>query len=209
VELRSQIRQVTLIVGLLCVALPSAAAAYCAGWDKTQPNYDPRYYSVDHELRRSQYVVKAKVLKETWIGEDGKRKPLQPPFQNGGPRPWGFDPYLGAFYELRVETVFKGKPPPTLRVFSENTEARFWLLPGEQILAFVSPGTFDAPVGKQLTLHTCGNFGFFPKAQRLIPAVLRASASARKATIKRMSQTAFTWAATNRSAHGNSGTHGN
>jgi hypothetical protein len=123
--------------------------------------------------------VKAKVLKETWIGEDGKPKPLKPPFQDGQPRPWGFDPYMGAFYDLRVETIFKGNPPSTLRVFSENSTARFWLLPGEEILAFVSTGAFDPPVGRQLTLDTCGNFAFFPRAQRLIPAVLKAAQSGR------------------------------
>jgi len=174
-----RLRYLSVLASLLLGTLSTGAAAYCPGWDKTQPDYDPRYYSVDHELRRSEFVVKAKVLKETWIGEDGKEKLLKPPFQSGEPRPWGFDPYMGAFYDLRVETVFKGKPPLTFRIFSENSTARFWLLPGEEILAFVSSERFDPPVAKQLTLDTCGNFSRYPKAQRLIPAVLRASKSHR------------------------------
>lgn len=156
-------------------AMPSVAFAYCIGWDKNLPNYDSRYYSVDHEFRRSQWVVKAKVLKETWIGEDGQENSLQPPFQNGSPRPWGFDPYLGAFYDLRVEQSFKGSPPPIIRVFSENATDRFWLNENQEILAFVSAETFEAPVGKQMTLDTCGNFRPFPKANGIMAAVLNSA----------------------------------
>lgn len=160
------------MISLLLGAIPSSAFAYCVGSEKTLPNYDPNYYSVGHEFHRSQYVVKAKVLKETWIGEDGKEKALQPPFQNGSPRPWGFDPYLGAFYNLQIETVFKGSPTSTLRVFSENSTARFWLDKGQEILAFISP---EGPIGERLTLDTCGNFRPFPKAKGIMPAVLEAA----------------------------------
>ena len=156
-------------------AMPSVAFAYCIGWDKTLPNYDPGYYSVSHEFRRSQWVIKAKVTKEMWIGEDGREKPLYPPFQNHFPRPWGFDPYLGAFYNLRVEQSFKGKPPPLIRVFSENATERFWLKEGQEIIAFVSAENFEAPIGKQLTLDICGNFRTFPKANGIMASVLRAA----------------------------------
>src|SRR4051812_4380573 len=104
----------------VALATPGAARAYCVGWDKTLPNYDAHYYSVPHEFRRAKYVVKAKVVGETWVGEDGNAKSLQPPFQNNGPMPWGFDPYSGAYYRLRVEGTFKGKPPSYLTIFSEN-----------------------------------------------------------------------------------------
>lgn len=156
-------------------SMPSAALAYCVGWDKTRPSYDPHYYSVNHEFRRSKWVVEAKVLKETWIGEDGKEKALQPPFQNGSLRPWGFDPYAGAFYDLRVERAFKGNPPLTFRVFSENATDRYWLNKNQKILAFVSTEVFEAPIGKQLTLDTCGNFRSFPKAKVIMVAVLKAA----------------------------------
>ena len=138
-------------------SLPSAAFAYCIGYDRSGPNYDPRYYSVGHELQRSRFVVRAKVTSETWIGEDGKEKALEPPFQMGASRPWGFDPYMGAFYTLRIESMFKGKPPRQLRVFSENSTARFTLGKGQEILAFVSVEVFDKPIGEQFTLDTCGN----------------------------------------------------
>jgi hypothetical protein len=167
------------LAGLLLAAVPVSASAYCVGWDQTTPNYGPRYYSIAHEFRRSQYVVRAKVIRETWIGEDGKVKALLPPFQFQGPRPWGFDPYIGAFYDLQVETIYKGKPPAIIRVFSENTTARFWLRKGQKILGFVSSEMFDKPIGKQLTLDTCGNFSLFPKANRTIPAVLAAARTRR------------------------------
>lgn len=169
------IRAVTVAAVLALGAMSSGALAYCVGWDKTLPNYDPHYYSVSHEFRRSKWVVKAKVLKETWIGEDGKEKALQPPFQNGFPRPWGFDPYAGAFYDLQVDRVFKGDPPLIFRVFSENATNRFWLDAGQEILAFVSTEVFEAPIGRQFTLDTCGNFRSFPKANAIMAAVLKAA----------------------------------
>jgi len=161
--------------GLALGVFPSGGHAYCVGWDKTLPNYDPQYYSVSRELRRSEWVLKAKVINETWIGDDGQEKPLQPPFQNGAPRPWGFDLYAGAFYDLQVEHAFKGTPPPTIRVFSENATNRFWLKEGQEILAFVSEEVFEEPIGKQFTLDTCGNFRTYPKANGLVAAVLKAA----------------------------------
>lgn len=172
-----RIRTILATTALALPAIPSGASASCVGWDKALPNYDPNYYSVSHEFRRSKWVVRAKVLKETWIGEDGNEKPLRPPFQNGSPRPWGFDPYLGAFYDLEVQQAFKGTAPTTIKVFSENTTARFWLKEGEEILAFISMEAFDAPIGKQYTLDTCGNFRRYPEANSLMASVRKAATS--------------------------------
>jgi hypothetical protein len=74
------------LVGCFTI-LSGKAGAYCLGNDKSLPSYDPKYYSVSREFRRSKYVVKARVLREIWLGYDGKEKPLQPPFQKGAPRP--------------------------------------------------------------------------------------------------------------------------
>ena len=156
------------LVWAIGLAAPNAARAYCVGWDKTLPNYDPHYYSVSHEFQRAKYVVKAKVVREIWVGEDGKAKSLHPPFQNGGPKPWGFDPYAGAYYRLQGETTFKGKPPPQLTIFSENTTARFWFDVGSEQVLFVTDETFDAPIGKRLTMDTCGNSKPLPKATSLL-----------------------------------------
>ena len=161
-------------VALSVGSIPSTAFAYCLGYDKSAPNYDPRYYSVGHERKRSRYVVRAKVMSETWIGEDGKEKALDPPFQKGANRPWGFDPCMGVFYTLRIVSTFKGKPPLQLRVFSENSTARFTLGRGQEILAFVSTGAFDKPIGEQFTLDTCGNSRAFSKARTMMPALRRA-----------------------------------
>lgn len=72
----------TLYIWLCCAlavgAIPAKAGAFCIGWDKSFPNYDSAYYSVSHEFRRAKYVVKTKVVGETWVGEDGLPKPLQP-----------------------------------------------------------------------------------------------------------------------------------
>lgn len=153
------------MAGLLLLSFPAAARAYCLGWDKTLPGHDPRYYTVSHELRRAKYVVEAVVTRETWLGEDGKPKALQPPFQNGGARPWGFDPYLGAYYDVRVSRSFKGPAPATLRLFSENSTARFRFDVGSKHVLFVSEETFDGPIGRRLTVDTCGNSNELSRAR--------------------------------------------
>jgi hypothetical protein len=101
---------------LLAIAwvLPGLATASCPGLDPFMPQYDPDYYSVSKELARSQYVIVGRVIAETWLSEDGKPKALQPPFQDGRPRPWGFDPYMGAVYDVKVLRVIKGELGPQL-----------------------------------------------------------------------------------------------
>ena len=166
------------IVGALAAVAPlcgpATAWAYCIGWDKSLPDYDPRFYSVSHEFGRSEYVVEAQVLRETWLGEGGKLKRLEPPFQNGAKKPWGFDSYLGAYYDVQVLKSFKGRAPPTLRLFSENSTARFWFDVGSKYVLFVSKETFDPPIDRSLTVDTCGNsrplskvVGLFGKLRRL------------------------------------------
>jgi hypothetical protein len=122
---------------------PSTAQAYCPGTDKNFPGYDAHYYSVGKEFARSKYVILGSIYRETWLGENGQPKRLKGPFQFGAKRPWGFDPYAGAYYDVRVQQSFKGTAPAHLRLFSENSTARFWLQPGHHYLLFVSLGNFD------------------------------------------------------------------
>ena len=96
---------------------------------------------------------------------------------NGAPRPLGFDPYLGAYYEVQIREAFKGAPPSLLRVFSENTTARFWLKAGSTYLLFIDEGTFDM-IGNQLTLDSCGNSANIANAHKALREV-RTLSSAR------------------------------
>ena len=163
--------------GMALAAAPATAHAYCIGWDKSLPHYDPNFYSVSHEFRRSKYVIEARVVRETWLGEDGKEKSLQPPSQNGGPKPWGFDPYVGAYYDVEVLTPFKGGPPRRLRLFSENSTARFWFDVGSKHLLFISGETFDPPIGNALTVDTCGNSKPFATASGLLRSLRKLATS--------------------------------
>jgi hypothetical protein len=72
---------------LAMAGLPGAARAYCIAGDKSWPGYRPDYYSVEQEYRRSAFVIEARVLREEWVGEDGKPGRLRPPFQDGRRRP--------------------------------------------------------------------------------------------------------------------------
>ena len=140
------------------VSAPGAASAYCAGADKTLPNYRPDYYSVPMEFGRAKFVIEGVVTNETWLGDDGKPKPLAAPFGSGDKRPRGLAaPYMGAWYDLRVTQRFKGEPPTHVRLFSENSTARFWLNEGERYLLFISDEVFDPPIRQAMTIDTCGN----------------------------------------------------
>jgi hypothetical protein len=147
------------IIGIGIVSCAVAAPAYC-------PEDAP--YSVNKEFKTSKYVVLVVAERETWLGENGKPKPLKPPFQSGASRPWGFDPYMGALFDVRVKKSFKGSTPRHLRLFSENSTARFWLQPGRSYLLFVSPAPFDRPLGTQLTVDTCGNSGTLKGNSKLL-----------------------------------------
>jgi hypothetical protein len=142
---------------LVLLGFASPASAYCSGSDKSRPGYSPTYYSLANEFRRASYVAIVRVERETWLGEDGRPKPLRPPFQYGNSRPWGFDQYIGAQFDVRVIQIFKGRPRKTLRLISENSTARFWLDVGREYVILATDQIFDAPIGRGLTLDTCGN----------------------------------------------------
>jgi hypothetical protein len=137
--------------------LVGRADAYCIGSDKLMSGYEPQYYFVSHEFARAKYVIEAKVLRERWLREDKEYKHLRPPFQSGASKPEEYDLYSGVFYDVKVLQVFKGKPKPELRLFSENSTGRFWLNVGSEYVLFIFDGTFDPPVGLQLTSDNCGN----------------------------------------------------
>jgi hypothetical protein len=147
-------------LGAFLVAMtltPTEAHAYCVGDDQTHPAV-PYYYSVPKEFGRARFVIEGVVTNEVWIGYDGKLKRLSPPFNSRENRPRGLAaPYMGAWYDIQVTKTFKGKPRPRLRLFSENSTARFWLNKGERYLLFVTEEAFDAPVGRALTADACGN----------------------------------------------------
>ena len=145
------------LVSLLACVPMRAAQAYCSGTDPQWPGSNPDYYAVAKERERARYVVIARSVRETWLGEDGRPKSLAPPFQGNAATPNGFDPYAGALYRVNVLRVLKGKPPASLTLFSENSTARFRLAPGKDYLLFVTEDAFAAPIGRRLTIDTCGH----------------------------------------------------
>ena len=163
-----------IVVGQLIV---SNARASCIGWDKSRPDYDSHYYSISHEFHRAKFVIEARAIRETWLGEDGKAKPLKPPFQFGGARPWGFDPYMGVYYDVEVLKAFKGNPGARLRLFSENSTARFWLADGKAYLIFVTEEPFEQPIGRKLTIDNCGNSAALRTARSALRKVESLSAT--------------------------------
>jgi len=164
------------LIAIVAVAIfaPRMAQAYCTGWDKDLPGYRPDYYSTAREYARAKYVAVIQVTRETWLGEDGKPKPLRPPFQYKRSRPWGFDPYIGAYYDAKILTGYKGDPPRTISLFSENSTARFWLRPGVRYLAFVTEEQEEELQNRTvLTLDTCGNSQRWREGSKVLRVVQR------------------------------------
>ena len=101
-------------------------------------------------------------LKRGFFGRHGsdttaKKNHFSHRFSAGLRGPGDLDPYAGAYYDVKVLQVFKGNPKSELRLFSENSTARFWLEVGSDYILFISEESFDPPIGVKLTADTCGN----------------------------------------------------
>lgn len=158
-----------MLYALACLVSPCAPAACPTEGD---PGWEPDLYSIGKEFRRAKYVVRAKSLRETWLGEDGKPAWPTQPFNAGGLNPLGMDPFLGAVYELEVLEVFKGAPQRLLQIFSSNTTARVPLPVNGEYLLFIQeykePGVDEA--GLRIWVDHCGNSAEMPFAQATLQA---------------------------------------
>jgi hypothetical protein len=126
--------------------MSAEAMAYCPGEDPTSTIYQPDYYSLEKEFARSELVVEAVVERETWLGPGAKPAPLSPSGE-----------YIGTWYDLRVVRSFKGDHSARLRLFSENSNARFDFDEGKPYILLVDRWSFDPPIETALTIDTCGN----------------------------------------------------
>jgi hypothetical protein len=76
----------------------------------------------------------------------------------------------GTRYTIRVEDVFRGRPPRTLTVFSENSSGRFPMEVGVAYLVFLS-----ARAGEPAMVDSCGNSGPVSEAAVAIETVKQLS----------------------------------
>ena len=134
---------------LLIVGIGAPAHAYCS------PDID---YSLRGEFERADIVAIVKATGLTWINENRQPTTLKPPLGLGD-MPGGLDPYLGAYYQVTLEESFKGRPPRSFRIFSENTTARTPLVMGKPLLLFISreKAADEYHVAGDLTVDACGN----------------------------------------------------
>ena len=82
---------------------------------------------------------------------------------------------MGAYYDIEVLRAYKGHPARRLKLFSENSTARFWLKVGRKYVFFITQGDFDQPVGQQLTIDTCGNSALLQNGQATLRTVEKLS----------------------------------
>ena len=105
-----------------------------SAWAYCPANLD---YSVKGEFSRSDVVAIVKAEKVTWLDEKRQPAKLRKPLMLGN-QPGGFDPYIGAYYSVRLVKAFKGRPAHSFRIFSENTTARTNLRIGPELLLFIT-----------------------------------------------------------------------
>lgn len=125
------------------------ALAYCP------PNLD---YTLKGEFVRVDFVVLVRVEKVTWLDDQRRPTKLKMPLALGN-QPGGLDPYIGAYYSVRLIEAFKGNPPRTFRVFSENTSARTPLRMDKNLLLFLTRSRAANEYERvgDLTADSCGN----------------------------------------------------
>jgi hypothetical protein len=153
---------------LLLVGGSQTALAYCSeGLD----------YSVPAEFRRSDVVAVVRAEAVNWLDENRKPTKLKPPLALGD-IPGGLDPYVGAYYSVRLERAYKGNPPSTFQIFSENTTARTPLVMGKSLLVFLTRAKQNDEFQRvgDLTVDSCGNSALAAKAPKTIRLVGQLSA---------------------------------
>ena len=89
--------------------------------------------------------------------------------------------YAWTVYSVQVLEVFKGTPPPTIQLLSENTSARFPMDTGETYLLFVSQSPMVEIAGQERLpenfIDNCGNSADLKEAKSLIKTVRHLSKS--------------------------------
>lgn len=156
---------------LACVLLSAIGAqpalAYCS------PELD---YTVKGEFRRSDIVATARVESVSWLNEKRQPTKLAGPLALGN-MPGGFDPYIGAYYTVRLIKTYKGNPPHRFRIFSENTEARTPLRIGPSLLLFITRVTKSDEYARagDLTVDYCGNSLSASRANKALRLIGRLS----------------------------------
>lgn len=152
---------------LMRLALPSLAlamvtispASYALCWESGEgPTAIYRHPSVPTEFKNAALVVTGRVATERNISE-----PDDP------------EGYAWTVYTVQVLEIFKGTPPRTLRLLSENTSARFSMDTGKTYLLFVSQAPGVEMAGKERLpsdyVDNCGNSAVAKDAEPAIKTV--------------------------------------
>jgi len=134
-------------------------------------------YSIRGEYRRSDIVALVRAERVIWLDKNRKPTKLKKPLTFGS-IPGGLDPYIGAYYSVRLVRAIKGKVPARFRIFSENTTARTPLRLGQTLLLFISRTRVADEYRRvgDLTVDNCGNSALASRAPRVVRLVSRLAA---------------------------------
>lgn len=148
-----------ILLGLVLALITLSPASYATCWESGEgPTAVYRHPTVSAELEKATSVISGRVTAERNISE-----PDDP------------EGYAWTIYTVQVLETFKGTPPRTIQLLSENTSARFWMDVGKTYLLFVSHSPFAEMAGQESLpedyVDNCGNSAATRDAERALKTV--------------------------------------
>lgn len=138
---------------LLWLLAPTIAHGACVG-----PAGAPRHPTVTAEYASSKSVI---------LGQLTHTRNISSPDD-----PDGFD---WTVYEVKVLTVYKGRPPKLIKLVSPNTSSRFPMDDGRDYLLFIEHSSKPERAGKELLpanfVDECGNSGLISERSAEIRSI--------------------------------------
>ena len=154
-------RAVPICLALVLATSTSSATCWQSG---SGAQAVARHPSVAEEYQQAQFVVIGRATHEQNIASEAD--------------PDDFD---WTVYDVEVLQAFKGHPPHTIRLSSENSSARFPLDPGKTYLLFITRMPMEEREGDETLpadfVDNCGNSDVMQTAGEALKAVTRLSES--------------------------------
>jgi hypothetical protein len=151
----------SLMLAMLMMSPASCATCWESGEGATAVYRNP---SVPAEFKSAVLVITGRVTDARNISE-----PDDP------------DGYAWTVYTVQVLQTFKGSPPRTIRLLSENSSARFYMDTGQTYLLFVSHSPVAEMAGQERLptdyIDDCGNSALVKDAKSAVDKVKELSKS--------------------------------
>jgi hypothetical protein len=147
------------LLGIALAIVTKSPASYATCWESGEgPTAIYRHPAVSAEFKAATSVITGRVTAERNISE-----------------PDDSEGYAWTVYTVQVLETFKGTPPRTIQLLSENTSARFWMDAGKTYLLFVLHSSTVEMAGQERLpmdyIDNCGNSAVVEHAEHALRMV--------------------------------------